>query len=100
MIDMICCMRTTLLLDDAIYKQAKHLAVNEGRTLTSVFDEALRSYLEQHRQEPDFSIRDVAAGSGGMLIEPARVKDTLEQDEADRYASAVASLGSSDRRAA
>ena len=93
-------MRTTLLLDDAFYKQAKRLAVNEGRTLTSVLDEALRSYLRQRRQEPGFSIRDVAAGSGGMLVEPDRINETLDQEEADRQTRAMAAGGPSDRRTA
>ncbi|MDR0593574.1 MAG: SAM-dependent methyltransferase [Bifidobacteriaceae bacterium] len=93
-------MRATLVLDDAIYKQAKHLAVNEGRTLTSVFDEALRTYLKQRLQDPGFSIRDVAAGSGGMLIEPDRVKEMLDLEEADRQTRAMAAGGPSDRRRA
>jgi hypothetical protein len=35
-------MRTTLNLDDAVLRQAKKLAAEEGKTLTRVVEEALR----------------------------------------------------------
>jgi predicted transcriptional regulator len=84
-------MRTTLLLDDSLYRQAKHLAVDTRRTLTSIFEEALRNYLAQSQAEaPAFSIRDVAWGSGGLVVEPSLVKQVVDQEEAERHLAALA----------
>jgi hypothetical protein len=77
-------MRTTLLLEDDVYKRAKHLAVDQGRTLTSVFEEALREYLSKHGPGVPFSIRDVAAGAGGMLVGVDQIKRVLEEEDAAR----------------
>jgi hypothetical protein len=42
-------MRTTVRLDDALFRQVKHLAAKEETTLTSLIDQALREML--HRRE-------------------------------------------------
>jgi hypothetical protein len=42
-------MRTTLDLSDALLRGAKRRAAEEGRTLTSVIEEALREYLAPRR---------------------------------------------------
>ena len=39
-------MRTTLDLDTALLRAAKRRAAEDGRTLTSILEEALRRYLE------------------------------------------------------
>ncbi|MDR1265112.1 MAG: hypothetical protein LBK42_05985 [Propionibacteriaceae bacterium] len=77
-------MRTTLLLADDVYKRAKHLAVDQGRTLTSVFEEALRDYLYKRASSQSFSIREVAAGDGGMLVEADQVKRVLADEDVER----------------
>jgi Arc/MetJ family transcription regulator len=38
-------MRTTVRIDDALLAEAKKRAVDSGRTLTAVFEEALRTSL-------------------------------------------------------
>lgn len=38
-------MRTTLRLDDALLREAKRRAADSGRTLTALFEEALREKL-------------------------------------------------------
>jgi hypothetical protein len=43
-------MRTTIRLDDALLAQAKQLALQSGRTLTSVIENALREALARQRQ--------------------------------------------------
>jgi hypothetical protein len=43
-------MRTTVDLDDAMLDRAKHLALREGRTLSSVVSEALAAYLGARKQ--------------------------------------------------
>lgn len=43
-------MRTTLNLDDGLVREARKRAVREGRTLTSVIEEALRLLLARPRR--------------------------------------------------
>jgi len=43
-------MRTTVDLDDAVLDRAKHLALREGRTLSSVVGDALAAYLAARKQ--------------------------------------------------
>jgi hypothetical protein len=40
--------RTTLNLDDGLMREAKKRAAREGRTLTSLLEEALRIFLTRH----------------------------------------------------
>lgn len=44
---MLICMRTTLNLSDSLACEAKSRAANEGRTLTSFLEEAIREYLSR-----------------------------------------------------
>jgi hypothetical protein len=39
------CMRTTLSIDDELFRRAKERAAKEGRTLSRVLEDALRCYL-------------------------------------------------------
>ncbi len=41
--------RTTIMADDELLLEAKHLAQAEGRTLTALIQDALREYLDVHR---------------------------------------------------
>jgi len=50
---MLICMRTTLNLDDGLAAAAKREAARQGRTLTSLLEEGLRSVLAQHQREID-----------------------------------------------
>ena len=43
--DMLMCMRTTLNLDDQLVKAVKRAALESGRTMTQVIEEALRETL-------------------------------------------------------
>jgi hypothetical protein len=43
-------MRTTLDIDDAVLRQAKRLAAEEGKSLTRVIEEALREHLAPPRR--------------------------------------------------
>lgn len=45
-------MRTTLILDDAIYQRAKLSAVERGVTVASVIEEALHLLLAQQSTSP------------------------------------------------
>ncbi|MGH3695070.1 MAG: ribbon-helix-helix protein, CopG family [Pseudonocardiaceae bacterium] len=62
-------MRTTLRVDDELLRQAKSHAARQGRSLTSVFEEALRRLLaesERHEQRARVAL-PVSAASGGLL---------------------------------
>lgn len=72
---MLICMRTTLNLPDALVEAAKVRAREEGGTLTSFIEAALRSRLEQTsrprvREMPTFGER----GGPGLLV------DILDRD--------------------
>jgi predicted transcriptional regulator len=45
-------MRTTIRLDDQLHAQAKRVAHDTGRTLTTVIEDALRVALAQRRTGP------------------------------------------------
>lgn len=49
MADTYFCMRTTLNLDDALLREAKKRAAEEGTTLTKLIEQALRARLQPQR---------------------------------------------------
>jgi len=52
------CMRTTLNLTDDLLKAAKRHAARHGKTLTRIFEEALRQYLQPaSRGKPAFKLK-------------------------------------------
>ncbi|MGQ0716978.1 MAG: ribbon-helix-helix protein, CopG family [Pseudonocardiales bacterium] len=62
-------MRTTLRVDDELLRRAKSLAARQGRSLTSVFEEALRQLLaesERHEERSRVEL-PVSVASGGVL---------------------------------
>ena len=62
-------MRTTLRVDDELLRRAKSLAARQGRSLTSVFEEALRQLLaesERHDERTRVEL-PVSVASGGVL---------------------------------
>lgn len=54
---MLTCMRTTLQLDDDLVVAAKTRAVQSGRTLSQVIEDALRRTLVSSGNEPRVSVR-------------------------------------------
>jgi len=44
---MLICMRTTLNLDDRLYKEAKMRATHEGKTVTQLIQDALKEFLHK-----------------------------------------------------
>ena len=49
---MLCCMRTTIRLDDQLLRDAKTHAARTGRTLTAVIEDALRAALARAETPP------------------------------------------------
>ena len=60
-------MRTTLVIDDELYRRAKAAAAHQGRTVTSVVEEALRRLLDAASEPADVPELPVARESGGPL---------------------------------
>lgn len=61
-------MRTTIRLPDDLLENAKKKAANEGRTLTSLIEEALKIALSQFKPEKRSRVRlPVSRASGGTL---------------------------------
>lgn len=68
-------MRTTLVLDDQLFRRAKREAVSAGTTLSEFVNAALRKYLfsERHRQRENELFSMLVFG------EPASLHQTPEQ---------------------
>jgi hypothetical protein len=65
MMRMLFCMRTTLNVDDDLYRQVKASAAASGQTVTSFVEEAMRLLLLRHQQ--------AQSGQGEpFVIEPFR----------------------------
>ncbi len=77
-------MRTTIQIDEALLKEAKHLAVRTGRTLTAVIEDALRETLARQREAgPRQPVRLVTVGGHGLrpgvdLDDSAGLLDVME----------------------
>lgn len=68
--DILICMKTTLNLPDALLEAVKRRAGDEGRTQTSVIEEAIRRLLsdsppQRHRPMPTFG----QPGANSLLID-------------------------------
>lgn len=86
------CMRTTLNLDDDLARAAKQKAAAEGRTLTSVVEDALRAALEPPRaarRRISLLTFSSAAAPGLDLSDPVALRDLMYDDEDARYRGAV-----------
>lgn len=59
-------MRTTIRIDDDLYREVKTRAARSGRTVASVLEDAVRRGLEPEppRTKPRYSV--APAGSGGL----------------------------------
>ena len=82
-------MRTTINLDDHLLRRAKQLAARTHRTLTSVFEDALRESLSRTAAAPrrtrvKLPVSDRAPGvlPGVDLDHTADLLDLMERDDA------------------
>ena len=64
---MLICMRTTINLPDELYGEVRRRAADEGRTVTSFLEAALRDALVRHEgdEKPPFVV--VPFGGGGVM---------------------------------
>ncbi|MGH2725755.1 MAG: hypothetical protein ACRDKS_02140 [Actinomycetota bacterium] len=71
--DMVICMRTTLNLDDHLFRAAKKLAAERGITLTQVVEDALRAALNASTKGKPYRLRMFTVKGKGPL--PVDVAD-------------------------
>ena len=78
------CMRTTLRLDDVLLRDAKRFAIETGRTLTAVIEDALREALTRRsRRAPAAPTRLPTYGRGGLragidLDDSSALRDAMD----------------------
>ena len=79
-------MRTTIRIEDALYRRAKSLAARSGRTVSEVIEDAVRTSLAKPpRQTPAPPALPVYGGSGVQpgvdLSDNARLRDLMDDGE-------------------
>lgn len=62
-------MRTTMILPDSLVERARRRAEVEGRSVTSLMEEALRDLLDRARDEPGPDPLPTWPGGGRMLVD-------------------------------
>ena len=78
-------MRTTLVLDDQLIRQAKRRAAERNTTLSAVVNEALREALrDRPRVARPFRLVTFGGSGGRSRHEPADFKRVLEDEDVDR----------------
>lgn len=74
--------RTTIILEDSVAREAKRLAARRGITLSDLVGEALRALLaEPARPAPKFEMVTYGEGATASHHEPGDMADALEQDD-------------------
>lgn len=82
---MIICMRTTLVLDDALLRQARKRAAERGMTVSDIVNEALRGAFREPPPTPTpFTMITFGKESRRVNHTPADFADELEQEEIAR----------------
>jgi hypothetical protein len=77
-------MRTTVRVDDGLLEEAKRYALETGRTLTAVIEDALRESLGRARRAPrQRKVRLTTFDGGGMspgadLTDSASLRDLMD----------------------
>ncbi len=88
---MLVCMRTTVILPDALYEDVKRLAADTRRTVTEVLADALVQAVDRHRRrgvqvhEPLPTFRGNGLLPGVDIRSNAALRDVLDdRDDVDR----------------
>lgn len=78
-------MRTTLVLDDELLREAKRRAIERDVTLSEMVNEALREALRKPPgQAPPFTLVTYGGRNRRSRHEPADFKAILEADDRER----------------
>jgi hypothetical protein len=82
-IDILICMRTTLILDDSLIRKAKKRAADAGLTLSELVNLALQNQLARPEAEAP-PLEMITWGHGLATVEhaPRDFADALEADDA------------------
>lgn len=81
----ITCMRTTLVLDDALLRQARRRAAERDLTVSEVVNEALRETFGRPVPEaPPFSMATYGRSGRGVRHEPSDFASEIEAEDLDR----------------
>ena len=84
-IHMLIYMRTTLIIDDELLRQAKLRAAEWNQTVSDVVNNALRECLGRPiPAAPPFSLITYGRSNRPVHHEPAEFNDALEQEDKDR----------------
>ncbi|MDR1189199.1 MAG: hypothetical protein LBK95_17410 [Bifidobacteriaceae bacterium] len=78
-------MRTTLNLPDELYRQVKHSAVDQGRTVTSLVEEALAQLVATRPPTRAFAFADIALDLGHELEQGTDWGQFAHDEEVRRY---------------
>ena len=79
---MLACVRSTLILDDDLFKKAKHRAARDGTTLSAVVNQALRECLrEEPAKAPPFTMVTFGSPRRKLRHEPADLAAALDEDD-------------------
>ncbi|HZI98459.1 MAG TPA: type II toxin-antitoxin system VapB family antitoxin [Actinomycetales bacterium] len=62
-------MKTTIDIADALLDEARAAAAEEGTTLRSLVEEALRAQLDRRRERRPYVLEDLSVDGGGMRPE-------------------------------
>lgn len=95
---MLICVRTTLNIDDGLITAAKHRALMQGRTLTSLVEDALRAVLRE-TVAPHVRITVPVFGGDGPapgtdLSDPRALRDLMFEEEDARYRAVLGDAAS------
>lgn len=90
--DMLICMRTTVHLPDDLLVRAKQKAAADGRTLTSLIEEGLRSVLNSGANAASARVLPrvsppISVHSGGLLpgLDPDKLNTQMQELEDLEY---------------
>lgn len=80
-------MRTTLVLEDGIFREAKKRAVELGLPFGELVAQALSQMLQDRlaRREPPFLMPTFGRGAAVVNYTPADFKESLAAEEIERY---------------
>ncbi len=80
-------MRTTIRIDEALYRSAKAVAAKTGRTVSQVIEDAVRDALRPSRRTERAPASLPTYGAGGLqrgvdIRNSTRLRDVLDDNEA------------------
>lgn len=81
------CMRTTIDLPDALFRQAKAAAMHQGTSLKLLFTDVLRRALNEPRPQTRLMDRPPISSKGGSKIPPRTNEELgkiLEKEETSK----------------